>query len=198
MRRRSFLTWLLGLAGMLAAKLAAVGAWPDRALGSALPPAPAGDALGVFTSEQAVTMEAVVERLLPSNVAAGTPGARETRVLRYLDRQLGTPRFPQYRDLFRAGLAALDDIARAQSAVRFHELPPDEQDEILRRIQRGDSQGRPPASVRFFQVTLTLSLEGHWGDPRYGGNHDRLAWRSVDIDPGCADGGSARRDTRRP
>ena len=198
MRRRWFLSWLLGFASMLAAKLAGVRVGPDRALASAPRPTPVGDALGFFTSEQAVTMAAVLERLLPSNVPPGTPGARETRVLRYLDLQLGTPRFPQYRDLFRDGLAALDEIARAQSAVRFRELPPGEQDEILRRIQRGESQGRPQASVRFFQVTLTLALEGHWGDPRHGGNHERLAWRSVGIDPGCERGGPARRDARHP
>ena len=79
--------------------------------------------------------------------------------------------------------------SRAPKApIRFHELPAGEQDEILRRVQRGDTQGRPPASVRFFQVVLTLSLEGHWGDPRYGGNYDELTWRSVGIDPGCEGG----------
>lgn len=198
MRRRSFLAWILGFASVLVAKLAAVRSWPDRVWASTPRPPPADETLGFFTPEQAVTLEAMVERLLPSNVPVGTPGGRETRVLRYLDRQLGSPRFPQYRELFRAGLVALDDIARATSSVRFHELPADEQDEILRRIQRGDTQGRPPASVRFFQVTLTLSLEGHWGDPRHGGNHDRLAWRSVGIDPGCERGVGARRDGRLP
>jgi gluconate 2-dehydrogenase gamma chain len=198
MRRRSFLAWILGFASVLAAKLAAVRSWPDRALASAPRPTPADAALGFFTSEQAVTMQALVERLLPSNVPAGTPGAKETRVLRYLDRQLGTPRFPQYRDVVRDGLAALDDIARAKSSNRFHELPAGEQDEILRRVQRGDTQERPPASVRFFQVVLTLSLEGHWGHPRYGGNYDELTWRSVGIDPGCEGGGRARRGAQRP
>jgi gluconate 2-dehydrogenase gamma chain len=186
MRRRSFLAWILGLASVLAAKL--VRASPDPALVSAPSPTPADDALGFFTAEHAVAMEAMLERLLPSNVPAGTPGAKETRVLRYLDRQLGTPRFPQYRDVVRDGLAALDEIARAKASVRFHELPPSEQDEILRGIQRGDAQGRPSATVRFFQVVLTLTLEGHWGSPRYGGNDDERAWRSVGIDPGCAGG----------
>jgi gluconate 2-dehydrogenase gamma chain len=198
MRRRSFLAWVLRIASVLAAKLAAVRAWPDHAHAGTPSATPGDEGLAFFTSEQAVTLEAMLERLLPANVPPGTPGARDTRVLRYLDRQLGTPRFPQYRDLFRDGLLALDDIARAKSGVRFHELPAGEQDAILRRIQRGDTQGRVSASVRFFQVALTLSLEGHWGDPRYGGNHDRLAWRSVGIDPGCESGGPARRETRRP
>ena len=196
MRRRSFLAWIM----RCASALAALRAWPGRVLAGAPSPTPASDplfdALGFFTTEQAVTMEAMVERLLPSDVPAGTPGARETRVLRYLDRQLGTPRFPEYREVFRDGLAALDDIARAKNAVRFHELPAGEQDETLRRIQRGDSQGRPAASVRFFQVTLTLTLEGHWGSPKHGGNHDARAWRSVGLHPDCD--GDGRDDVPHP
>ena len=191
MRRRSFLAWVVRCVSVLGALRMW---WPRRASASAASrapasapsPTPAADALQFFTAEQAVALEAMLERLLPSDVPAGTPGARETRVLRYLDRQLGTPRFPQYRDVFRDGLAALDEIARAKSRVRFHELPTGDQDEILRRVQRGDSQGHPAASVRFFQVTLTLSLEGHWGSPRHGGNHDELAWRSVGIHPSCS------------
>jgi hypothetical protein len=141
----------------------------------------------LFTSEQAVTMEALVERLLPSNVPAGTPGAKETRVLRYStgSRHAALPavsrRHPRWARRPRRHRAR-------QSSVRFHELPAGEQDEILRRVQRGDTQERPPASVRFFQVVLTLTLEGHCGSPRYGGNHDQLAWRSVGIDPGCEGG----------
>ena len=193
MRRRSFLVRILAFASVLAAKLTVTRWWSGRALASPKPPKPAGAALGFFTSDQTLTMEAMLERLLPANVPLGTPGARETRVLGYLDRQLGTSRFPPYRDLFRDGLAALDAIARARGAVRFHELAADAQDDILQRIQRGDAQDHPAASVRFFQVTLTLSLEGHWGDPRHGGNHEKAAWRSVGIDPDCRSGTQARR-----
>jgi hypothetical protein len=189
MRRRSFLAWLTACASVIAAKLAAVRAWPGRALASAPPATPAAtDALLFFTAEQGVTMEALLERLRPSSVPPGTPGARETRVLRYFDAQLGTARFPQYREVIRAGLAGLDEIAHAKLSVRFHELSADGQDEILRGVQRGDAQGRSFEAGRFFQVVLTLALEGHWGSPRYGGNHEALAWRSVGIDPGCVGG----------
>jgi len=188
MQRRSFLAWIAGLAAVIVARLVPFRLLSDRTRASSEAAQPADEPFAVFTSEQAITMEAMLERLLPSNVPPGTPGARETHVLRYLDRQLAGPRFPQYRDVLRQGVTVLDDIARGRRAVRFHELPAHEQDELLRSIQRGDNFGRPAASIRFFQVTLTLALEGHWGSPRYGGNHDQLAWRSVGIDPGCAGG----------
>ena len=188
MRRRSFLAWIMRCASVLVAQLAALRVWPDQALASTPSPTPTGDVFRFFTAEQAVSMEALLERLLPSNVPVGTPGARETEVLRYFDNQLGTPRFPHYRDLIRNGLTALDEIARTKGSKRFHELPADAQDEILRGVQRGDAQGRSFEPARFFQVVLTLSLEGHWGSPRYGGNRDQITWRSVGIDPGCAGG----------
>lgn len=188
MRRRSFLAWIAGLATVIVERLLPFRSSPDRARASAGAAGSADEPLTIFTREQAITMEAMLERLLPSDVPPGTPGARETHVLRYLDRQLAGPRFPQYRDVLRKGVTAIDDIARSRHALRFHELPANEQDELLRAVQRGDDLGRADASIRFFQVTLTLALEGHWGSPQYGGNHDRLAWRSVGIDPGCAGG----------
>lgn len=187
MRRRSFVAWIAGVAAVIVARLVPFRLLSDRAWASAEAAARADETLSFFTPEQAITMEAMLERLLPSDVPPETPGARETHVLQYLDRQLAGSRFPQYRDVLGKGAAALDEMARGRHAVRFHELPANAQDELLRGIQRGDF-GRSAASVRFFQVTLTLALEGHWGNPRYGGNHGRLAWRSIGIDPGCAGG----------
>jgi gluconate 2-dehydrogenase gamma chain len=187
MRRRRFLAWILGVAGVVAGKLALdrfafLRGRQDRSAADSTLPAPSGDALRFLTTDEALTLNAVLERMIPSNVPPGAPGARETRVLRYIDAQLPEPRLAQAQELVRAGLRALDEVA---GSARFHELPTDRQDELLRRAQRGEG---PFASPRFFQVVLTLALEGHWGDPRYGGNHDKLAWRWVGIDPGCEGG----------
>jgi gluconate 2-dehydrogenase gamma chain len=187
MRRRSFLAWIGGFAALVVARIVPFQRLPGPTEAAA-EATPADEPFAVFTPEQATTMEAMLDRLLPSNVPLGTPGARETHVLRYLERQLAGARFPQYRDVLRDGAAALDDIARLRHAAAFHALGATEQDELLRAIQIGNAFGHPAASLRFFQVTLTLALEGHWGHPRYGGNYDRLAWRSVGIDPGCAGG----------
>jgi hypothetical protein len=189
MRRRRFLAWILGIVGLVAGKLAL-----DRfALLRTRPDgAGSGDARRFLTSAEALTLEAVLERMLPSGVLPGAPGARDTGVLRYIDAQLLEPRLARHQELVHAGVRMLDDLARGAGSVGFHELPADRQDEILRRAQRGEG---PFASPRFFQVVLALALEGHWGDPRYGGNHDKLAWRWVGIDPGCAGGLRACRET---
>jgi hypothetical protein len=187
MRRRRFLAWLLGVAGVVAGKLA-LDRFPvlrgrrDRLTTDSAPSAPFGDALRFLTTDEALTLEAVLERMIPSNVPPGAPGARETGVLRYVDAQLLEPRLAEHQELVRGGVRALDEIA---GSARFHELPTDRQEELLRGAQRGEG---PFASRAFFHVVLTLALEGHWGDPRYGGNHDKLAWRWLGIDPGCEGG----------
>ena len=189
MRRRRFLAWILGVAGVIAGKvaldrLAFLRGRQDRPTDSTIP-AQVGEALRFLTAAEALTLEAMLERMIPSDVPPGAPGARETGILRYVDAQLVEPRLAQHQELVRGGLRALGEVARGAGSVRFHELPTDEQDEWLRRAQRGEGAF---ASPRFFQVVLTLALEGHWGDPRYGGNHDKLAWRWVGIDPGCEGG----------
>ena len=180
MRRRRFLAWIVGIAGVVAGKLTLDRFPLLRARQDSNVPAHPGDALRFFTADEALTLEAMLERMIPSNVPPGAPGARETRVLRYVDAQLVEPRLAQHQEVVRGGLRAL-----GEGSVRFHELPTEQQDEWLRRAQRGEGSF---ASPRFFQVVLTLALEGHWGDPRYGGNHDKLAWRWVGIDPGCEGG----------
>jgi gluconate 2-dehydrogenase gamma chain len=182
MRRRRFLAWILGVAGVVAGKLALdrVGFLRIRRDRPA-----SGDARRFLGADEALTLEAVLERMLPSDVVPGAPGARETGVLRYIDTQLLEPRLARHQELVREGVRMLGELALGAGSVPFHELAADRQDELLRRAQRGEG---PFGSPRFFQVVLTLALEGHWGDPRYGGNHDELAWRWVGIDPGCAGG----------
>ena len=130
-------------------------------------------------------MEAMLERMLPSNLPPGAPGARETGVLRYVDRQLREPHFEQYQDLIRRGVEFLDQTAQTEG-MRFHQLTAEKQDELLDHVQRGDTRNQSFPSSLFFQIVLTMSLEGQWGSPSYGGNRHKLAWQWVGIDPTCA------------
>ena len=192
MRRRTFLAWIIGIAGAAFGWLALRGRGFQRQRldGPGTRSLPlADDSLQFFTPEEAVTMEAMLERMLPSDLPPGAPGARETRVLRYVDRQLrGDPHFEQYQDLIRRGLEFLDQVAQAQGAIRFHHLAAEKQDEVLHHAQRGDTGNQSFPSPLFFQIVLTMSLEGQWGSPSYGGNRDKLAWQWVGIDPTCAGG----------
>ncbi|MDF1565906.1 MAG: gluconate 2-dehydrogenase subunit 3 family protein [Deltaproteobacteria bacterium] len=163
---------------------------------AAAPPAPApavveapplpGWATGLaILSGQAHCAEAVLELLLPSDVPPGSPGARETRVLLHLDRVLATPAYASYARLLRDGFDRLDTEAKRDHGRSFAELPLAAREALL-----GDWQVRPPMpraypTGRFFQLVFTFALEGYLGDPKYGGNHQKLAWKWIDFSPGC-------------
>ena len=117
MRRRRFLAWILGVAGVVAGKLALdrfafLRGRQDRPVTDSTHPAQSGDTLRFLTTDEALTLEAMLERMIPSNVPPGAPGARETGVLRYVDAQLVEPRLAQHQELVRGGLRALGEVGR--------------------------------------------------------------------------------------
>src|SRR5512140_1592115 len=68
-----------------------------------------------FSLAEARTLEAVCEQIVPADT---DPGALQAGVAHYIDRQLmGFLR--QHRDLYRQGLAALDETSRARHGTDF-------------------------------------------------------------------------------
>lgn len=201
MRRRTFLQrslgWLLGAVGLglvssadgckdhgktggrAAAKPGTAGA---KQAASAAPASkvtvPPDVKLGLFSPAEGQTLEAMLERLIPSNVPPGTPGARETRVIRYLDRQLKEKQFAGFEGLVRGGLRYLDLVAKKEHHARFADLGHDAQDDILARFQVGRIRVHFPLP-RFFIIVETFALEGFLGAPKHGGNAHCLAWSSI-------------------
>jgi hypothetical protein len=98
----------------------------------------------------------------------------------YIDRQLAKP---EERALFGrpllGGLEQLDKQALGRGGRKFADLSPEEQDELLGRWQRSKHSGE----VAFFEVLYTLTLEGAFGDPIYGGNKDGRGYAMVGFTP---------------
>ncbi|MGF1509413.1 MAG: gluconate 2-dehydrogenase subunit 3 family protein [Myxococcota bacterium] len=133
---------------------------------------------------EAAVLSAMVGRLLPSGVP-GLPGANETGVVDFIDGQMSTRAFRPARQFLRRGVILLERVARKERKKAFVELSPREQDDILSRFQSGRVQGLRFPTARFFDIMLTLTLEGHLSHPRHGGNQDRKAWKALGIDPQC-------------
>jgi gluconate 2-dehydrogenase gamma chain len=111
-----------------------------------------------FTPEQAVEVEAVAAQIIPTD---DTPGAREARVVSFIDRVLVTFE----RDLQPAYTEGLEDLAvmirqRFPSAGRFTELTFDQQLEVLSEIE----------DTTFFNMLLTHVITGFFASPL----HDSL------------------------
>lgn len=154
------------------ATLGAVAAVPANVLAQAARAAPYAN----LTATEAATLEALVARLIPSD--ANGPGALEAGAARYIDGALGNALAAQ-RPAYAAGLAALDAYARSRGGASFAALAPQRQDELIGDLEGNRAPGFTPSSSAFFELVLGHTLEGTFGDPRYGGNQDFIGWELI-------------------
>ncbi|PYP31467.1 MAG: hypothetical protein DMD47_06835 [Gemmatimonadetes bacterium] len=171
--RRTFLavsSTALG-AAWLAADPALVRAALDHAARAARSPLSPGSPdpvpWDVLTPDQAADLDAIAAQIFPTD---DTPGAREARVVTFLDRSLGTWAAQQREPL----LHGLDELngeveRRWPGTQRFANLAPERQLELLR------AQEQTP----FFQQMRFATLVGMFSLPPYGGNADKAGWRVI-------------------
>ncbi|MHB8416491.1 MAG: gluconate 2-dehydrogenase subunit 3 family protein [Myxococcales bacterium] len=129
-----------------------------------------------FTDAEYETMSAAVERILPRDQ---DPGAIDLGVPVYIDRMLTSPELHEMHDVVLGGLTALERRAEVSHHQRFAALDPKDQDALLAEFRNApDGSGKQ----HFFEALFTLTLEGAFGDPSYGGNKDRKGWALVGFD----------------
>jgi gluconate 2-dehydrogenase gamma chain len=143
--------------------------WPDivaaaqhahHAAQSAAPPK-----LDFFTPEQAIEIEAVAAQIIPTD---DTPGAREARVIYFIDRALAT--FDSDKQpLYKQGLAVLQARARRAGLAKFSEMNSARQIAVLKRIEKSP----------FFQQLRAHTILGFLANPEYGGNHEQAGWKHI-------------------
>ncbi len=132
----------------------------------------AREAFEHLTAAEADAVEAIVERLIPSD--ANGPGAKEARVVHYIDRALGGA-LASSRPAYAAGLAALDRYAQSSRGKPFLQLSPSDQDSVLSDCEKGGAAGFA-GSAQFFSMVLNHTRQGMFGDPYYGGNAHFVGW----------------------
>ena len=130
-----------------------------------------------FNYEQAATMAAFTERLMPG--APGKPGANEAGVLNYIDLALSGA-YADLQDFYRNGLAQLDAYCRKTYNASFVELDASRQDAVIAAMEQGKApEFSWPSAPEFFGVVRTHTMEGMFADPIYGGNRNFAGWRLV-------------------
>lgn len=144
-----------------------------------LDPAPAQtaararEAFENLTATEADLLEAVVERLIPTD--ANGPGAKEARAAHYIDRALGGA-LASSRPAYASGLEALDRYAQSSRGAAFRQLSPADQDGVLTECEKGTATGFTGGSASFFAMLLAQTRQGMFGDPYYGGNASFVGW----------------------
>ena len=137
----------------------------QRAVRSALPAK-----FEFFSPEQAVEVEGVAARIIPSD---GTPGAREAGAVYFIDRALTT--FDRERQaLYTQGLENLQSKTRElfPNATKFSSLNSDQQIQVLKAIEK----------TPFFAQIRTHTITGFLANPEYGGNRSQIGWKLIGFD----------------
>ncbi len=122
-----------------------------------------------FTVEEAATVEAICERLIPADRDAG---ARQAGVVDYIDLQL-TRHLRKHQRAYRQGLAGVDGASRSRFSRPFTSLSADEQVAVLTGIETSNRG--------FFDLILNHTRQGFYGDPRHGGNREMASWKMLDL-----------------
>ena len=126
----------------------------------------------VLTPEQAEDLEAVSAQIIPSDDAL--PGAREARVIVFLDRALNSHASGQRESLLK-GLSELNTkVAEgATGATRFSALTNDQQVKLLHEVE----------DTPFFGQMQFLTVVGTFAHPNWGGNFEGAGYRILGFEP---------------
>ncbi|HEY1721577.1 MAG TPA: gluconate 2-dehydrogenase subunit 3 family protein [Magnetospirillaceae bacterium] len=152
-----------------------------------------------FTSDEATLMEALVDRIIPTDPE--TPGGKDIGCVVFIDAQLAGPygdsawlytngpfhkgtkeQGPQSADppavQYRKFLAALDHYCRS-SGTPFVRLGDDKKDEILHGVEDSKIKFDGIDAKAFFATLVKDTQRGFFADPIYGGNKDMAAWKMI-------------------
>jgi gluconate 2-dehydrogenase gamma chain len=133
-----------------------------------------------FTIEEGQTMAAICERIIPADQ---DPGATEAGVVNFIDLQLMGP-YKRHRASYRQGIRGVEQASLEMFGHRFTELSPERQDDVLKELERGGAVGeawKDLSSKDFFSLILSHTMQGFYGDPRHGGNRERVSWKMLGL-----------------
>jgi gluconate 2-dehydrogenase gamma chain len=154
-----------------------------------------------FTADEARAVEAIVDRFIPPDPE--TPGGKDAGCAVFIDRQLKGPygsamglyrrgpfakgtkeQGPQSEltpaELYRKGLAGLDRHCKGSFGSKaFADLSAEQQDDVLRKIEAGETKFEDVEAQGFFDALLKDVPEGFFSDPIHGGNRDMVGWKMI-------------------
>lgn len=135
-----------------------------------------------FTRDQARTIDAWTECLIPAD---DMPGASQAQVVRYMDLQL-TRRFRKLQEPYQRAAEAINTAAARAHSKPFADLTLDQQTALLQAIEKGQGDkaiwGNDGGKAAFDMV-LNHTMQGFFGNPRHGGNRDYASWRLIGVSP---------------
>lgn len=158
----------------------------------------ANRALMYFSPQQFRIAEAAAERIFPEDELG--PGAKKLNVAYFIDHQLASSwgtRGREYtmspffkgeatqgyqghlnrQQIFDIGLQGLHDYSQKTFQKPFEQLTAEEQDQVLIAFEQDQVELKGISASSFFAQLRTVTIEGVYADPMYGGNNQMEAWK---------------------
>lgn len=161
--RRQFLaaTATLANAGWIAANWPSIAAAAEHMHEATATPT----SFTVLTAPEAAEVEAIANQIVPGG---DTPGARDARVVFFIDRALGS----FWADELPAFRKGLEEFQKAYAAHSSTSAPFSAAGDARQVAWLHEIEGTP-----FFAAVRRLTLLGLVAMPKYGGNHDKAGWK---------------------
>jgi gluconate 2-dehydrogenase gamma chain len=125
--------------------------------------------LTALSAAEAAEVDAVANQIVPGGA---TPGARDARVVYFIDNALGGF-FAAQAPSFRQGLTEFEAAyaARRGAGAPFSAAPEAQQIAWLHEVD----------TTPFFTAVRRLTVLGLIALPKYGGNHDGVGWKMIGV-----------------
>jgi gluconate 2-dehydrogenase gamma chain len=154
-----------------------------------------------FTASERTFVAAATSRLIPTDDSG--PGAAEADVATFIDRQLAGPYgrgegwylggpFPAGNpeqgwqselspaQIYRTAIPVIDaHCTRTFSGKPLAKLSAEQQDSVMRGLQKGEIVLEGLLAKTFFQLLHQNTVEAYFSDPVYGGNRNFVGWRMI-------------------
>ena len=138
---------------------------------------PPHDGFLALSPREVRVYDAAFARMFPTD--ASSAGAREIGAVHFLDQALAGAYY-DHRDTYRQAALAFDAAAQARWGRPFADGTESAQDQLLGDLERGNVAGwTSPPQAPFFALMRQHLLEGLFSDPIYGGNIDKLGWKTL-------------------
>ena len=120
-----------------------------------------------LSPEQATEIEAIAAQIIPTD---DSPGAREARVIYFIDRAL-TTFDKESQPLYVKGLKDLQARQKKmfRNSAKFSDLSSEQQIKVLKAFEKNP----------FFGIVRTHTIMGFLCDPSYGGNQGKVGWNLI-------------------
>jgi len=152
-----------------------------------VPPWQQTPAKGFLSVAQLAQLSRVMDRLLPEDTDRQVPGAKQAGAAQYISLLLSKDaatyyEIPDWQRLYPQWLEALEVWSQSTYGGTLSTLDDTKIDGVISALEQGTLTNTTLSAAdqkTCFKTMWRHMLQGCFGDPRWGGNKDKVMWRAI-------------------